>query len=277
MLEYPHMADLVLETHHLTKEFIRRKGLSSPRRPFEKTVFTAVRDITLSVERGEIFGLLGPNGAGKTTLTKMLCTLLLPSAGTASVCGFDLASQQARVKSRIALISSEERSFYWRLSGRQNLDFFAALNGLSKKTARLRIDEVLQTVDMADAADRRFQEYSTGMKQRMGLARGLLADPEVFFMDEPTKGLDPIAAWQLHEFIRNKLAAAGKTVIIATHHLAEAEQICDRVGIMFGGGMLASGPVKELIGDSSLSDFFRDLVEQSMVEPSSSWKPETDI
>lgn len=271
------MADLVLETHHLTKEFIRRKGLSSPRRPFEKTVFTAVRDITLSVERGEIFGLLGPNGAGKTTLTKMLCTLLLPSAGTASVCGFDLASQQARVKSRIALISSEERSFYWRLSGRQNLDFFAALNGLSKKTARQRIDEVLQTVDMADAANRRFQEYSTGMKQRMGLARGLLADPEVFFMDEPTKGLDPIAAWQLHEFIRNKLAAAGKTVIIATHHLAEAEQICDRVGIMFGGGMLASGPVKELIGDSSLTDFFRDLVEQSMVEPSSSWKPETDI
>ncbi|MBI5870189.1 MAG: ABC transporter ATP-binding protein [Actinobacteria bacterium] len=243
----------------------------------DKTVFTAVRDISLSIERGEIFGLLGPNGAGKTTLTKMLCTLLLPTSGSASICGFDLARQQAKVKSRIALISSEERSFYWRLSGRQNLDFFAALHGLSKKTAQKRISEVLEIVEMSDAADRRFQEYSTGMKQRMGLARGLLADPEVFFMDEPTKGLDPIAAWQLHEFIRNRLAAAGKTVVIATHHLAEAEQICDRVGIMYNGGMLASGPVKELTGDSSLSDFFRDLVEQSMVEPASSWNPETDI
>jgi len=233
------MADLVLETHNLTKEFIRRKGFSSPLRPFDKTVFTAVRDISLSIERGEIFGLLGPNGAGKT-----------------SVWGFDLARQQAKVKSRIALISSEGRSFHWRLSGRQNLDFFAALHGLSKKAARQRIGEVLEIVEMSDAADRRFQEYSTGMKQRMGL--------------------DPIASWHLHEFIRNRLAAAGKTVVIATHHLAEAEQICDRVGIMYAGEMRASGPVKELTGDASLSDFFRDLVEQSMVEPSGSWNVETD-
>jgi len=268
------MAELVLETHNLTKEFIRRKGLSSPRRPLDKTVFAAVKGISLSIERGEIFGLLGPNGAGKTTLTKMLCTLLLPSAGKASICGFDLVKQQSRVKSRIALISSEERSFYWRLSGRQNLDFFAALHGLSKETARQRITEVLEIVEMSDAADRRFQEYSTGMKQRMGLARGLIADPEIFFMDEPTKGLDPIAAWHLHEFIRNRLAAAGKTVVIATHHLAEAEQICDRVGIMYGGELRASGGVKELTGDASLTDFFRDLVEQSMVEPSNSWDAE---
>lgn len=280
------MADLVLETQNLTKEFIRRKGLSSPRRPLDKTVFTAVKGINLEIARGEIFGLLGPNGAGKTTLTKMLCTLLLPSAGSASVCGFDLVRQQAKVKSRIALISSEERSFYWRLSGRQNLDFFAALHGLSKKKARQRIGEVLEIVEMSDAADRNFQEYSTGMKQRMGLARGLLADPEIFFMDEPTKGLDPIAAWHLHEFIRNSLAEAGKTVVIATHHLAEAEQICDRVGIMYAGEMRASGLVKELTGDASLTDFFRDLVEQSMVEPSrmepdrmdpaGSWNMETD-
>ncbi len=266
MLEYAHMADLVLETHNLTKEFIRRKGLSSPRNPLEKKVFTAVRDINLSVERGEIFGLLGPNGAGKTTLTKMLCTLILPSRGTAAVCGFNLAKQQGKVKSKIALISSEERTFYWRLTGRQNLDFFAALHGIPKKLAARRIVEVLEIVEMTDAADRRFQEYSTGMKQRMGLARGLLADPEIFFMDEPTKGLDPIATWHLHEFIRGTLAAAGKTVIVATHHLAEAEQICDRIGIMIAGEMLASGPVKELTGDASLADFFRNLVEQTMVE-----------
>jgi ABC-2 type transport system ATP-binding protein len=260
------MADVVLETHNLTKEFIRRKGLSSLRNPFDKTVFTAVKGINLTVERGEIFGLLGPNGAGKTTLTKMLCTLILPSAGGATVCGYDLAKQQGKVKSRIALISSEERSFYWRLTGRQNLNFFAALHGLSRSIAHQRIEEVLEIVDMAAAADRRFQEYSTGMKQRMGLARGLLADPELFFMDEPTKGLDPIATWHLHEFIRNKLAEAGKTVIIATHHLAEAEQVCDRIGIMYAGEMRASGPVKELTGDATLADFFRNLVEQTMVE-----------
>jgi len=260
------MAEVVLETHNLTKEFIRRKGLSSPRNPFERTLFAAVKNINLKVQSGEIFGLLGPNGAGKTTLTKMLCTLILPSSGSATVCGYDLARQQGKVKSKIALISSEERSFYWRLTGRQNLDFFAALHGLSKEVANQRIEEVLEVVDMTAAADRRFQEYSTGMKQRMGLARGLLADPELFFMDEPTKGLDPIATWQLHEFIRNKLAAAGKTVIVATHHLAEAEQICDRVGIMYGGEMRTSGPVKDLTGDASLADFFRDLVEQTMVE-----------
>ena len=260
------MADVVLETHNLTKEFIKRKGFSSPRNPFEKTVFSAVKDVDLTVRRGEIFGLLGPNGAGKTTLTKMLCTLILPSAGGASICGFDLAKQQGKVKSKIALVSSEERSFYWRLTGRQNLEFFAALHGLPKKVAQRRIEEVLEIVDMTGAAHRRFQEYSTGMKQRMGLARGLLADPEIFFMDEPTKGLDPIATWQLHEFIRNNLAASGKTVIVATHHLAEAEQICDRIGIMYNGEMLASGPVKELTGDASLSEFFRNLVEQTMVE-----------
>ncbi|MCL4472819.1 MAG: ABC transporter ATP-binding protein [Actinobacteria bacterium] len=266
MLEYRHMADVVLETHNLTKEFIKRKGISSPSNPFEKIVFSAVKGIDLTVRRGEIFGLLGPNGAGKTTLTKMLCTLVLPSAGKATICGFDLAKQQGKVKGKIALISSEERSFYWRLTGRQNLEFFAALHGLSKKVATERIEEVLEIVEMKDAAHRRFQEYSTGMKQRMGLARGLLADPEIFFMDEPTKGLDPIATWQLHEFIRSSLAASGKTVVVATHHLAEAEQICDRVGIMFGGEMLANGPVKELTGDATLSDFFRDLVEQTMVE-----------
>ena len=266
MLEYANMVDVVLETHNLTKEFIRRKGLSSPRNPFDKTIFTAVKGVNLTVGRGEIFGLLGPNGAGKTTLTKMLCTLILPSAGSASICGFDITRQQGKVKARLALISSEERSFYWRLTGRQNLEFFAALHGLSKRKAHRRIEEVLEIVEMSAAADRRFQEYSTGMKQRMGLARGLLADPEIFFMDEPTKGLDPIATWHLHDFIRNRLADAGKTVVIATHHLAEAEQVCDRIGIMYGGEMRASGTVKELTGDASLTDFFRGLVEQTMVE-----------
>ncbi|MEK7816918.1 MAG: ABC transporter ATP-binding protein, partial [Actinomycetota bacterium] len=152
-----------------------------------------MNNVNLTVNRGEIFGLLGPNGAGKTTLTKMLCTLILPTRGEATICGHDLIGQQGKIKSSIALISSEERSFYWRLSGRENLRFFAALYGLSRSRAEKRIPELLVQVDMEAAAERRFQEYSTGMKQRMALARGLLADPEVFFMDEPTKGLDPVA------------------------------------------------------------------------------------
>ncbi|MEK7817768.1 MAG: ABC transporter ATP-binding protein, partial [Actinomycetota bacterium] len=125
--------------------------------------------------------------------------------------------------------------------------------------------ELLDQVGMEAAADRRFQEYSTGMKQRMALARGLLADPEVFFMDEPTKGLDPVATRQLHDFIRNRLIPQGKTVVLATHHLADAEQVCDRVGIMFAGEMKAAGPVKELAGNASLADFFHGLADEEKV------------
>jgi ABC-2 type transport system ATP-binding protein len=125
---------------------------------------------------------------------------------------------------------------------------------------------VLEQVGMADAADRRFQEYSTGMKQRMALARGLLADTHIFFMDEPTKGLDPIATKQLHDFIINQLAAEGKTVILATHHLIEAEEVCDRVGIMYAGEMKASGTVEQLVGDSNLSDYFHAIINDSSVE-----------
>ncbi len=266
MLKYGPMADVVLQTSNLTKEFAKRRGFSSLRHFFEKQTITAVSNVNMEVERGAIFGLLGPNGAGKTTLTKMLCTLLLPSQGSATVNGFDLVRQQGKVKSSIALVSSEERSFYWRLTGRQNLKFFAALYGLPRQLANERIPMLLEQVDMAEAADRRFNQYSTGMKQRMALARGLLADPDIFFMDEPTKGLDPVAAHKLHSFIRNELIAQGKTVILATHHLAEAEQVCDRIGIMYGGEMKACGSVRELAGDASLSDFFLGLVEQSRAE-----------
>lgn len=260
------MSEAVLETHNLTKQFIKRRGLSSPRHALSKLVFTAVRDISLSVNRGEIFGLLGPNGAGKTTLTKMLCTLILPTSGSATIAGADIVRQQGRVRSSLALISSEERSFYWRLTGRQNLRFFAALYGLSGKRADQKIDEVLELVEMSAAAGRRFQEYSTGMKQRMSLARGLLSDPDLFFMDEPTKGLDPVATKHLHDFIRDGLAARGKTVILATHHLNEAEQVCDRVGIMYGGEMKAVGRVRDLAGDASLTDYFHALLEEVRVE-----------
>lgn len=265
MLEYAHMAstaETVLETRALTKQFIKRRGLSSLRAPLEKTTFTAVRAVDLEVRRGEIFGLLGPNGAGKTTLTKMLCTLLLPSSGSASIAGFDLVRQPDRVKASLALISSEERSFYWRLTGLQNLDFFAALHGIPGKESDRRIPEVLELVGMQEAATRRFQEYSTGMKQRLSLARGLLANPDIFFMDEPTKGLDPLATKHIHDFIRNELAAAGKTVILATHHLVEAEEVCDRVGIMYEGEMKACGRVDELVGDSNLSDYFHSIISE---------------
>ena len=260
------MEDTVLQTRNLTKEFIKRRGLSSLRHPLEKKTFTAVRKVNLEVGRGEIFGLLGPNGAGKTTLTKMLCTLILPSSGTATIAGFDLIKQQDKVKSSIALISSEERSFYWRLSGRQNLDFFTSLRGIPKSEADRRIPEVLELVGMADAADRRFYEYSTGMKQRMALARGLLADPEIFFMDEPTKGLDPIATKQIHDFIKDHLVSRGKTVILATHHLVEAEEVCGRVGIMYDGEMKACGKVDELVGNFTLADYFHDIISESTIE-----------
>jgi ABC-2 type transport system ATP-binding protein len=159
------------------------------RHPFSREEVTAVQDADIAVEQGELFGLLGPNGAGKTTLIKLLSTLIVPTAGTAKVNGHDLR-EQPKIKASIGLVTGDERSFYWRLTGRQNLEFFAGLNGFSADKAARRIDEVLEMIDLTDRAEERFQTYSTGMKQRLSLARGLLHDPPILFMDEPTKSLD---------------------------------------------------------------------------------------
>ena len=238
---------LAVEIQALTKIYRRQSGFWDLTRLSRAPEVPAIDRVSLAIERGEIFGLLGPNGSGKTTLIKMLCTLLLPTAGTARVCGYDTVRDGIEVKRRIGLVASDERSFYWRLTGRQNLNFFGALYGLSGRDLRRRVEEVLATLDLTALADVRFNEYSTGMKQKLAIARGALHRPQILFMDEPTRGLDPIASQGLLSLIRPRLVDAwGCTVILATHILREAEILCNRIAILKTGRILVSQTIDEL-------------------------------
>lgn len=229
---------LAIKTVELSKYFYPKTSLRRElRRYLTRSTdgrITAVDGVSLEVKQGELFGLLGPNGAGKTTLVKILCTLILPNSGAATVNGYDL-SEEEKVKASIGLVGSEERSFYWRLSGRQNLRFFSTLHGFSPSQASERIERLTRLLDMTDFIDRRFDSYSSGMKQRLGIARGLLHEPPILFLDEPTKSLDPTSAARLRETVHDLVHQEGYTVVLVTHQLPEAEQLCDRMAIMHQG------------------------------------------
>ncbi len=239
---------IAIETSNLTKRFPRSVGYRDllPKFIRDRQWITAVEDVSLEVREGELFGLLGPNGAGKTTLMKMLCTLILPTSGRAMVYRHDVVNEEQTVKELVGLISAEERSFYWRLTARQNLEFYASLYQLPRRQMEKRIDELLSLVGLTEEADIRFQNYSTGMRQRMAIARGLLSEPRVLFIDEPTRSLDPISARSVRIFLREKVIGAGRTAILATHNMSEAERLCDRVAIMDRGHIIAVGSIQEL-------------------------------
>ena len=207
----------------------------------------AVDNVSLQIREGELFGLLGENGAGKTTLIRMLSTTILPTSGRALVLGHDVVREAETVRRLIGIVTGDERSFYWRLTGRQNLEYFAALYHLPRSSIRRRIEELLEVLDVAEAADRRFDGYSTGTKQRFAIARGMLTEPKVLFLDEPTRALDPIAADELRDHIANNIVGRlGYTAVLATHTLSEAEAICDRIAIMRGGHVVQVGTVEQL-------------------------------
>jgi ABC-2 type transport system ATP-binding protein len=215
--------------------------------PWRKADHLAVDGISLRIERGELFGLLGQNGAGKTTLIKMLCTALLPSAGSATIGGYDVVRQARQVREQIGLVSGEERSFYWRLTGRQNLEFFAALYHVPAPAARTRIATLLDRVGLAEHADQPFRTYSSGMRQKLAIARGLLSNPRVLFMDEPTRSLDPISAQAMRKFVSEYIIGElGCTVILATHSMAEAEELCHRLAFIRTGRVVAEGTIAQL-------------------------------
>jgi len=255
-----------IETHALTKVFLQRKSafLSFFRK---SKPFFALDNVNLSVKKGEIFCLAGPNGSGKTTLIKILCSLILPTKGAALINGCDILNGDRRIKNTIGFVASDERSFYWRLTGRQNLMFFAALYNLTARLAAERIQKLIDFLEI-ESPDKRFQEYSTGIKQRLGIARSLLNDPQVLFMDEPTKSLDPNASVSLKDFIRDKLVRMeGKTVFFTTHNLYEAEKFSDRLAIINQGRIIACGSVlelKEIIGkpESNLENIFMELTKR---------------
>jgi ABC-2 type transport system ATP-binding protein len=237
----------IIETVALTKRFSTATNYQALFRLNRQEDFTAVEQVTLSVKEGELFGLLGPNGAGKTTLVKMLSTLILPSEGQARVAGYDVVTDAEAIRQVVGLINAEERSFFWRLSGRENLRFFAGLHNLFGSVADARIDELLHLVGLTEHGDKRFMGYSSGMRQKLSVARGLLSLPPLIFMDEPTRSLDPVSARELRQFIRNVLVdQMGRTVLLVTHRLEEAETLCDRVAIMNQARIISCGPVDEI-------------------------------
>jgi ABC-2 type transport system ATP-binding protein len=199
-----------------------------------RIVREALRGVSLSVPRGELFGLLGPNGAGKTTLVKILATVLLPTSGSVKILGEDVVRDASSVRSRIGLVFGGERGVYGTLTGRATLRFWGDLYRLEPNAARRRVEEVLELVGLRERGDERVETYSRGMKQRLHLARGILHKPELLLLDEPTIGLDPIAAVELRAIVR-QLNDGGMTVFLTTHYMAEAETMCDRVAFINEG------------------------------------------
>jgi ABC-2 type transport system ATP-binding protein len=197
-----------------------------------------VDGIDLRVEPGEIFGVLGPNGAGKTTTLKMLATLLEPTSGEARVLGIDVRERPREVRARLGAMLSGERSLYWKLTGRENLEYFAALYHVPPRETRARIDRALDEVKLTDRAEDYVERYSTGMRQRLALARALLPDPPLLILDEPTVGLDPQASRDLRDRVRD-LRRQGRTVLLTTHYMDEADQLCERVAIIDHGRIVA--------------------------------------
>src|SRR5918996_1882285 len=222
-------------TYRTTTGTVRRRALD----------VEAVRGVTFGIEEGELFGLLGPNGAGKTTTIKMLITLLIPTKGSASVLGFDVVKDAREVRKRIGYVFGGERGVYERLSGYDNLRYFAELYGVPPKQIRPRIESLLELVGLKGREQERAEGYSRGMKQRLHVARGLLHDPPVLFLDEPTIGLDPVGARELRSTIAT-LAHAGKTILLTTHYMFEADALCDRIAVINRGEIVAEGTPGQL-------------------------------
>jgi len=205
----------------------------------------AVEDISFEIKSGELFGLLGPNGAGKTTTVKMLATLLIPTQGTATILGHDVVKDAKEVRKHIGFIFGGERGLYWRLSGIDNLRYFASLYGVEPDISKKRIPYLLEMVGLKDRGNERVEGYSRGMKQRLHVARTLLHDPEILFLDEPTIGLDPVGARDFRLVIRN-LQSEQKTILLTTHYMFEADSLCQRVAVIDKGIIVALDSPSEL-------------------------------
>lgn len=228
------MKETAIEATSLVKTFKTTQGFW--KRAIHKT--EAVRGISFHVNRGELFGILGPNGAGKTTTVKMLSTLLLPTSGTIRIFDQDIQHHTTAVRKRIGFTFGGTRGLYGRLTAVENLRYFAELYALPPENTRNRITELLKLVNLADRGHDKVETYSSGMQQRLHIARALLHDPEIIFLDEPTVGIDPVGARELRATVKN-LKEHGKTILLTTHYMAEADELCDRIAIINKGRIVA--------------------------------------
>lgn len=227
--------------------FMNAVEISNLKRQFKTTIgvikrqtkeVVAVDGISFNIHAGELFGLLGPNGAGKTTTIKMLTTLLIPSSGTATIMGLDVINDAEKIRPRIGFIFGGERGLYWRLSGLDNLRYFATLYYVDTNVAKKKIPELIELVGLKGREKEKVEGYSRGMRQRLHIARALLHDPEVLFLDEPTMGLDPVGAREMRMTIRD-LQYAKKTILLTTHYMFEADSLCERIAVINKGKIVA--------------------------------------
>ena len=240
--------ETAIKIYRVSKRFRRPPPLFAPWRG-AKTI-QALSKVDWEIPKGSVTALVGPNGAGKTTLLKILATLVLPDEGEVWVNGFSLSRDPNRIRQSVSLALGEERSFYWRLTARQNLEFFAALYDLSSQETRKKIDELAQTLDFRSSLDRIYQELSSGLRQRLVLARSFLNGASVLLVDEPTRSLDPLAKIELRRLLRQFSREWGKTILFTTHDLREAQTTADRIAILHQGRLVQtqthSGPLEEL-------------------------------
>jgi len=240
---------------------IEARGLCKRFQDKKRGEIRAVEGVSFRCLPGQIYGLLGANGAGKTTTLRMLATILEPTDGTAIVAGYDIVEQPEKVRANVGFLSTAT-ALYPRLTAQEMVEYFGRLNGLDEATLKRRIDEIFGRLDMDGFRDRRCDKLSTGMKQKVSIARTLVHDPPVMIFDEPTLGLDVMTARTIVEFIR-ECRNRGKTVIFSTHVMSEVEKLCDNIGIIHDGKLLAEGPLRELrakYGEQDLEEIFVKVV-----------------
>ncbi|WP_059172106.1 ABC transporter ATP-binding protein [Bacillus sp. FJAT-27445] len=243
----------IISVKNVKRTYVTEQGFFKKK---TKTV-EALKGISFEVKKGEVFGLLGPNGAGKTTMIKILTTMLIATEGQATILGLDAETEYHKLRPQINFILGGERNLYWRLSASDNLTYFADLYKIPRSNQKEQIPKLLQLVGLEDAANQRVETFSKGMKQRLQIARGLINDPKILFLDEPSIGLDPVSARNLRQIIR-QLNEKGTTIVLTTHYMHEADELCDRIAFINRGELIAIDTpdnLKKMLGQLSIVQF----------------------